>query len=462
MNLSMFTMRCMEGWVRGIYSRTGRILLAIIPLLFLVVLPGDGMGEDRTAGSCSAADIQSAINSCISSGGGTVYIPACDSVESWGTGDKIYVDTNVPFRIKGAGSTSTKIGYNNGGSPSGMMWAFWGAGFEELSGMYLEGNYTVSPSLGFIKIGSKGGAQGPQNAIIHDIVTKNFSSRSQICHTKNLVVFNNVFNQILNGNQYHFDLYDIASTPWGGDGITYPNAFGTTNVTAFFENNVFYGAHHITSTFTRARVVIRYNSIIINNEQISGDNQGNFDAHEPGYGTCGDDSITDANSYYHGGQAYEIYNNHFTRQTRAGYGIRLRSGSAIITNNTFDNWSYGIEIKLDSNSVGGQCTAAYGYPQDHSIARGKGACTASDGCCDKPENFFVWNNSFTNVNYDVNVSSNAPGGGGLVEEQDYFLRAPSQSIDGFTWTPYSYPHPIRSGIAELQYPKVPTNLAISN
>jgi hypothetical protein len=32
----------------------------------------------------------------------------------------------------------------------------------------------------------------------------------------------------------------------------------------------------------------------------------------------------------------------------------------------------------------------------------------------------------------------------VIEDEDFFLRAPSKELDGFTYQPYTYPHPLVS------------------
>jgi hypothetical protein len=418
----------------------------ILAALILAVSAADVKAADTVAASCSAADIQTAIDSSVSTGGGTVHIPACDYTNSWSGTDKIYKDVgSTELRIIGQGISNTKIGYADNVTMTGSMWEIKGTGFKEMAYMYLEGNNDNSA----YKIGNSIFIRDAVNARIHHIETKYFYARSHICHTSNLLIDHCIFNQVLDANQYHFDIYDRADVDWGSDGITFPSAFGSNNFNVFFEDNTFYGAHHPVSTFVRAKVVFRYNTVIIPEVPYSGDNQGNLDAHEPGYGCCPGDGIPDASSYYHGGQAYEIYNNTFTRvgnQIGRGYAIRLRSGAAIITNNVIENQNIGIEIRLDSGSLGGLCNAANNYLQDHSIAlNNKPACRDTDGCCDKPEYMYIWNNTFVNDPTNISISSGAPGGGGLTEEQEYFLRAPSQNSDSFTWTPYPYPHPLQGG-----------------
>ena len=59
-----------------------KLILSSILTLLILTATSKSMAEDVTASSCSASDIQSAINSCASGGGGTVTIPACDFEKS--------------------------------------------------------------------------------------------------------------------------------------------------------------------------------------------------------------------------------------------------------------------------------------------------------------------------------------------------------------------------------------------
>lgn len=420
----------------------------IFAVLFLLLLPAGVMAGNETASSCSASDIQSAIDTCIAGGGGVITIPACDYTNSWGASDSISVVSDIAYYIRGAGSSSTKIGYADNVAHSGYMWQFRGAGFKELSGIYMEGNYSTSTYQvdSPLRVWSYSGASRPTNSIIYDIITKNFSVRSKFCHTTGLVVYNCTFHQVLDAGQYHFDVYDDAAVDWEEDGISFPDDFGTNNFNVFFEGNTFYGAHHPISTFVRAKVVVRYNNFIVNPEQIEGDNQGNLDAHDPGWGCCSDDNLPDANSWYHGGQAYEIYNNHFTRtgaHIGGGYAVRIRSGAAIITKNYFENQGSAICYVLDSHSAaGGLCDSGHGWAQDHSIVYGHSpstSCDTTDYCCDKPDPGYIWDNSYNN-NDDNFTEEGATAG--ISENVDYFFRAPTQVDDGFTWSAYTCPHPL--------------------
>ncbi len=447
-------------------------LLMRLGLIFLILIWGSpSWASDQTAASCSAAHIQTAINSCISTGGGTVTIPVCESLETWGATDKIVVVTDIPYKIVGAGKTSTKIGYSSATEPSGYMWSFRGNGLQEFANMYLEGSsntthviegasprrkhahikiYSISPDTVTMP-------DAPTNAKIHGIETKYFTSRGTICHTKNLLVYDNVFNQVMDGNEYHFDIYDKPTYQWSGDGVSFPTDWGTNKFNVFFEDNVFYGAHHFVSNFNMAKVVFRYNTCIVNPDQVRGDNNGSNDVHEPGYSSCGDDGISDANTYYHGGKAYEIYNNTYTRTGSlildGAVAIRMRSGYSIITNNSISNYSNGINLVVDNHSVGGLCNSANSFQRDYNILKDTGSCGVSNYCCEAPSNSYSWNNTTTNVNTpfkaDCGGTVPSPCSDAIKENVHYFQRAPTLINDGFVWIPYTYPHPLRGSIRTL-------------
>jgi hypothetical protein len=434
-----------------------RLILAFLLTLFILARTSNSRANDVTASSCSASDIQSAIDTCISTGGGTVTLPACDYTNSWSGSDSVYKDVgSTPLRIIGRGISNTKIGYANDQTRS-WMWEFKGIGFKEFAHIYLEGNPSISTyaiSVAFI-------IREAENCRIHHIETNNFRGPTALlCSTSNLGIDHCTFGDVLYDTTYQFYVYDTANVAWSDD---WPGYFGTVNYNVFFEDNQIGGAHHPVSLFEKAKVVFRYNKVTIPKSAYgpSGGYQGNLDSHSPGFGSCDGDGISDAQSYEHGGQAYEIYRNKFTRTdvtppNTAGYAIRIRSGAAIITNNTFENTYYATSLVLESHNIGGNCDSEHGYPQDHDFGPGTGGCTASDGCCDKIEHIYIWDNNYTNVDTEVLIEDIT--GGGLSDNVDYFLRAPTQQQDAFTWTPYIYPHPLVT--TDNWPPDPPKNLRI--
>jgi hypothetical protein len=426
--------------------------LGFCTIALAAIVMGFGSGcaagaGSRAAASCSASDIQSAVNWCLLRGGGTVTLPACDASGSWRSNDRVVADAgSTELRIVGQGVGSTKIGYADD-QGQGVMWEFWGSGFKEFAHVDLEGN----PSIGAAAVAVAFIVRGAEDSRIHNIRTRNFRGpTSLICSTRNLVIDHCDFGDVLYDTTYQFYVFDTANVPWS-DG--WPGNFGTENYNIFFEDNLIGGAHHPVSLFERAKVVFRHNTVTIPASRYgpAGNYQGNLDSHSPGFGSCDSDGIPDEDSYQHGGQAFEIYDNRFVRTDvpagkADGYGVRLRSGAAIITRNSFENVYYPVALVLENHTIGGKCTSANGYPQDHRFGPGKAACTAGNGCCDKLQHVYVWGNTSKNAGkQDIQIEDTTRGG--LARDRDYFLRAPGAQ-DGFNWVPYPYPHPIVSTAAK--------------
>jgi len=145
--------------------------------IFLYILytffwyPFDAFAGNATAASCSAADIQTAINTVANGGGGIVTLPTCD-VE-WGNGDRICIDSDDDLYFRGAGSSLTKIKYATGTSPgsanvtcpvngtmnqSNYSIFVQGAGVREVSGFTFDGNTGGATVVNGITVRQCGGS----------------------------------------------------------------------------------------------------------------------------------------------------------------------------------------------------------------------------------------------------------------------------------------------------------------
>jgi len=94
-----------------------------------------------------------------------------------------------------------------------------------------------------------------------------------------------------------------------------------------------------------------------------------------------------------------------------GLGIGMRGGGGVIYNNTINNCPDDIRLYSD-------------LPDDP---------------IQKVHDFWIWNNTFSGVS-----ASNVSAWEGVVLDEDYFLRPPNVSQDGFSYPPYPYPHPLVS------------------
>jgi len=119
---------------------------------------------------------------------------------------------------------------------------------------------------------------------------------------------------------------------------------------------------------------------------------------------------------YVSARGFEAYNNtviNGTGDLQQG-GFRLRDGSCFIFDNDVtvspqDLWSYF--VTLDDSERGEDYPETYG------------------------SHMYVWDNTYTGCTFLNNPD-------GYIENTDYFLREPTLVLDGFTYTPYTYPHPL--------------------
>jgi hypothetical protein len=146
-----------------------------------------------------------------------------------------------------------------------------------------------------------------------------------------------------------------------------------------------------------------------------------------------------AGGWNNGGRGQEVYNCTFVAPTKemlqtytwwAGYttAVYSRGGAALIYNNTY----YG------NGKTGG------GYPAFVTLSNGDDyysnpsmAYWANGMDCNQ---IYIWDNTYYNTPFMAfdyrNISYN------FTENVNYFLRAPNQQQDGFTYAPYPYPHPL--------------------
>ncbi len=214
----------------------------------------------------------------------------------------------------------------------------------------------------------------------------------------------------------------------------------------FIEDNVIQGTgyYHGTVGHGSAHYVVRHNTFT--------DDSGSarVDAHGCGYGPpCGTRLI-------------EVYNNTFNYTGSPGgnntYGMDVRGGSAVIFNNTWNNFDNGLVMFLDL------CNNTPPYPSPM-----------------QPHDIWFWNNTFNNLGYgyeaqcpctDPTTQSHCcqvfladfaqiplHSADYIQLNRDYFLRAPSQALDGFTYTPYTYPHLLQGG-GDTTPPAAPSGVSV--
>ena len=392
--------------------------LSVIVFSLTIILPTIFVTEvcalDATANSCSAADIQSAIDNVIRTGGGTVNIPACQADNTWANRDRIIVKTNVKYRIKGAGKDATVIGFQDN-ARRGVM-GFGGSGLVELSDFTFRGSDKGGMSTGIVIY-----SMNTENLRIHDLRIQKFKQNAiTVCHNPDSFILID-HNEI--GDQYGRNMYGIRviGSNQQSDYII-PASFGVNNPNAvFIEDNLFDNCYHSVSAFASSKVVFRYNTVK------------NPTSYVDGHGPCFDigcrrDTKPDSGTYI-----YEIYNNTID-SGRYSWCINIRGGTGIVTENTLINCKVGFRLEMENCSAGPDCTAAQGCPHSN---------TDTNACYQSPYQWWVWNNDYRGPG---NLGDLGDRGTGCIRENyEYYLHAPQDGDPIVSYTKYPYPHPAIPG-----------------
>ncbi len=401
-------------------------IILLLTLIGIFTLAKISQAADVTAASCSAADIQSAADQVKNAGGGTVYVPAgncthtdavrmSDGVNLIGAGQGVTIIHNSHIAI----STRFYGNLNKGFRVSGM--SLYSGGSDPIS---LDTVHDFRLDHMYIETGS-GDAVG---------ASYSYSGVIDHCYIK---LTNSVYG------------IEIAKTT-----DTYPTCWPSlTSILGksdaiFIEDNTIEGtgSYHGTVGHGAAHYVVRHNTFI----DASG--SARIDAHGTGYPpfNCGTRLV-------------EVYNNDFYFTNPGGgnndYGMDCRGGSQVVFNNTWHNFDNGLVIFLDN----GMDSLPYPQPM-------------------QPSGIWFWNNSFVNLGYGH--ESSCPCTDPTTQthccqvfladfaqitdktkdfvqlNREYFLRAPSQQLDGFTYTPYTYPHPLQGG-GDTTAPAAPTGVSVN-
>jgi len=244
-------------------------------------------------------------------------------------------------------------------------------------------------------------------------ITGRFSTIISTIRTKGLI-YNNNFNIVTSygiythGNDSYYD--NINSNDCA-------DTFGkVTQYTIVLENNNWTGYYdHLMDSRTGGSYIFRYNNVT-----FSVDGAGPLETHGP---IWTDPYPTPTDS---GGNRFEVYNNtigNLPGVTSGSSGIFLRGGCWLVYNNKIKDKAQGVMLQVEG-SPPWPCSVDL-YPVYH-----------------QPKDIWIYNNVFSNLSRgDVEVSS--PDSTPCIQEnRDYYLRAPNLAQDGFTYTPYPYPHPL--------------------
>ena len=358
-------------------------------------------------------DIQAAVDTLRDLGGGTIYLPECDAQFKATVGSSS--GTRFPGGIniigKGIGDTilrsdgSMFFDINHWGDAGGSFRisgiSFYGAPLE--SGTYTNRGISISNIVDF--------------RIDHCYFERihyniGVSSRPGYPQSRGVVDHCSFIAADLGTVYGVFD-----SRVWDTD-----MKLGTAEAT-FVEDCYFEDNGHPMASFGGGHYVLRHSTIV---------NSDSIDAHGPGFDSSG-----------RGARASEIYENEIYHDPGddGWTAIGLRAGGGVIFNNIFRTYDHAVRFSIDTygyNATGGL------YPT-----------------LDQVHNMWIWDNTLIDIAYDpdspgyqddlsnpdrsvvsgVLLYSNRAGE--LIRlGRDFFMRAPYLELDGFNYSPYTYPHPL--------------------
>ena len=384
---------------------------------------GEIATNKMTARSGSPTDIQNAVNTVYSLGGGVVYVPAGNFTFN----PTQHSDWNYPYGVMipggvsviGAGINKTILTetINQGSRNDPAMFVAHDGHFMtspkwqptnkpvRISGFTFKGfvvNETATPNSYAVSIRTIKDYRVDHNMFI-DFPGAGIGVDN---HNGGISYANNILQGVIDHNVFTnpYKLIPNKGTLWGygiivGGQISNDNESGSwlpitnylgqyKNNIAYIENNNFTLCRHGIASNTGGWYVARYNRF------TNGLPYAQIDVHG-----------------FNGGRGGEMYSNTIIGPYQQQIGIQFRGGGGVVFNNTILNLSTGVEIFVDPGS----------YPSYWLVNK-----------------LYVWENTVSAGK--TQFVNGAPAS--YTENVNYFLRAPNQAQDGFTYTPYTYPHPL--------------------
>jgi hypothetical protein len=441
-----------KGWIRKLRNRKNpAIFLAIVAFVSVLSvaysLPTSSLVIGNTgsislsgvtAKSGSPADIQTAVNAIVALGGGTVNIPAGTfTFDPTVSGGVTIPFTKVPINIIGAGIGVTVLRETINPGGSSMFSRIWG-------GQNYNGSAVRISGISFV--GLVVNETVTTNNAIHIVCTQDF--RIDHCSFQDFaqaaiytddgtgatykLVNRGVIDHCSFDNPYRdmWAPHNSSTSTWAlwgygiivvGDVYTWDptitdllgNYYPVRTVGGLPEPQPIYIEN---CNFTRTRHAISSNS--------AGFYVSRYNYFQAAYGGQNDVHGNQGTPVW-GGRGIESYGNvfNFTDESYSygqDFALLLRGGGGVFWNNT---------IIVNPN-----------YPTHIVGLSNDGEAAPYD-----VEQFYAWNNIATWTNgtvFDWTTRLTMVNGYNYTQNVNYFLRAPNQSLDGFTYNPYTYPLPL--------------------
>jgi hypothetical protein len=422
-------------------TKIGKWLL--FALVFPLFSPLGTKANTLTAGSCSASDVQAAVNQA--NDGDTVLVPSGAAPASWTVVDSVVITKGITLNGQGC---SVNFGTSSTGAPlhviAGVSANFFLTGFNfKGSGpqavLYLP--TSTSPlTMPYRVYGNTFDDGSPTTQGV--IISTGGNGPGLIDH--NTFIAHRGADEIIHNmgcqSPTNYACWNDDITPGGPNFLFIENNTFTYNST----DGLFDGTSAVENLYG-ARTVFRYNTLT--------DMQ--FDAHGSSVGPCNDHGVENSTRWW------EIYDNTFNvaNINQSNY-TALRGGSGVVFNNLFTG----------SNTVNGlvefqeDCQSGT-WPINTQVGRGINQNTSSPA--------YAWGNaaplnvasgsSFVDIGSTLTSCSHSPCDVVNTPSQPVTLTRCESAADvaagcpvSYTYTPYTYPHPLTGG--SNQAPAPPTNL----
>jgi len=387
-----------------------------------------------TATSGSAQDIQSAINQVAGQGGGEVYIPA--GTHDFATGS--WQTVNIPSGVSIFGAPTQRdvdgqvISWN-----TILKMPFRAPRYEKFFNIENADNVRISDIqlVGYREISTWSIDQQKDVEVWTGVSIRHSNNfRVDHCYFKNICgqgVFTENSNGVIDHNQFVNDknvrvhpYYNECTVHYGVATNGERTATWETDIqdvlgkatyrTVFVEDNYFEGWRHVVASSMLGHYVFRYNT-----ERKNG--YGSIDAHGK-----------EGAQTWEGTRAIEVYENDFGDAIWGRAGSFHRGGGGVYFNNIVDS-TYGYR------DIGNPPYAPTDYCAFVSMIQ-KGVWATYPDPKTYVKDVWIWDNTVAGGGLVYSAA-----GGNIDLNEEFFLREPDIALDGFTYTPYTYPHPLVSG-----------------